>query len=275
MDPIERLFDLGGGDRLPLPDELLRLYGGPLAMPTGALYANFVQSIDGIVAIRSVPSPSALISGGATSDHFVMAILRAAADAVLIGAGTLRDAPGHRWTPAGIDAGRAALYAELRERLGLTAEPKLVVLTASGSLDPSHPGFGPGAVVLTTETGARRLAGSLSPTCELVVLAGEDGLDVGEALDVLRRGGMGRILTEAGPMVTRQLLARSLLDELYVTQSPVLVGSDHHESRALSGEAGVPPLAAGGLERPATLISAGRHGSYLFLRYRLTGESQD
>lgn len=271
MDPIARLYDEDGGTPLPLPDELARLYGGPLTLPVTSLYANFVQSIDGVVAIRSVASPSGVISGHAVSDHLVMGILRAAADAVLIGAGTLRDAPGHRWTPAGIDSPRTALYAEFRERLGLPAQPRLIVLTASGSLDLTHPGFSAGALVVTTEAGARRLAGSLPGTCELVVLAGDEGIDVGEVLAVLRRGGMGRILSEAGPMVTRQLLARSLLDELFVTQSPVLVGSDRNDSRALSGEAGVPVSSAGGLERPAALVSARRHGSYLFLRYRLTG----
>ncbi len=264
---------MGGGPELELPDELRRLYGGPLLLPAQALYANFVQSIDGIVAIRSVPSPSSVISGHAASDRFVMALLRAAADAVLIGAGTMRDAPGHQWTPAGVDPERAVLYAGFRERLGLPPQPRLVVLTASGGLNPGHPGFDPGALVITGEAGARRLAGSLPGSCELVVQAGSERIDVGEALGILRAGGMRRILSEAGPAVTGQLLARSLLDELFVTQAPVLIGSDRNGSRALTGEAPVPVAVAGGLGRPSTLVSAGRHGSYLFLRYRLTGRA--
>jgi riboflavin biosynthesis pyrimidine reductase len=272
MEPLQRLYDAGAYEPLPLPEQLEALYGGPLGLPHQALYANFVQSIDGVVAIASVPSPGSVISLHSEADRFVMALLRAAAEAVLIGAGTLRDGPGHRWTPDGIDGQRAGAYAELRRRLGLPPQPRLVVVTARGDVDPHHPGFEPGALIVTTKLGAERLAGALPGSCEVIVLAGDHGVDVGELLAVLRGGGLGRILSEAGPRVTNQLLARSLLDELFLTQSPVVIGGDR-AARPLSGEGSLPGDLPGSTRYRADLLSAGRHGSHLFLRYRFPGAS--
>ncbi|TME87430.1 MAG: hypothetical protein E6I43_03265, partial [Chloroflexi bacterium] len=79
-----------------LPDrslhpELAELYDGGLAIPEGHVYANFVSSIDGIVALEAGTAPSGgIISGRNEADRFVMGLLRAFADAVLVGAGTVR-----------------------------------------------------------------------------------------------------------------------------------------------------------------------------------------
>ena len=49
---------------MPPRDELRRLYGGDLGLPEHCLYANFVETLDGVVAIPSVPGSNALIGGG-------------------------------------------------------------------------------------------------------------------------------------------------------------------------------------------------------------------
>lgn len=263
MDPLRLLFGTAAASSLPLPDELLNLYGGPLGVAPGALYANFVQSIDGVVAIRSVPSPGSRISGHSEADRFVMGLLRAAAEAVLVGAGTLRDAPGHAWTPAAIDPARQAPFAELRRRLGLPPDPRLVVVTASGHLDPGHPALA-NSLVLTTAHGATRLDAALPESCDVEVLPGRELLSATDVVGAIRRSGAGRILSEAGPTLTGQLLDAKLLGELFVTQSPVVIGGDRREARGLAGEAILP----GGLARPARLLGVRRHGSHLFLQYR-------
>ncbi|HYU63230.1 MAG TPA: dihydrofolate reductase family protein, partial [Verrucomicrobiae bacterium] len=62
-----------------------------MAIPEGRVYANFVSSIDGIVALEAGTAPSGgIISGRNEADRFVMGLLRAFADAVLVGAGTVR-----------------------------------------------------------------------------------------------------------------------------------------------------------------------------------------
>ena len=122
LTPLEVLHDVDTGG-YPLPADLQTLYGGPLRFAPGVLYGNFVASIDGVVAIRSIRSPGSLIGAHSVGDRFVMGLLRACADAVLIGAGTLRDVSRHRWTPAGICPELAASYGELRRRLRKAAGP--------------------------------------------------------------------------------------------------------------------------------------------------------
>src|SRR5438270_11672839 len=99
MEALEVLVDEAAGPRVPLPPGLEQLYGGELKMAAERVYANFVSSVDGVVALadRTISSGPAL-SGRSEADRFVMGLLRAVAGAVLIGGGTLRDDPGHLWT---------------------------------------------------------------------------------------------------------------------------------------------------------------------------------
>src|SRR4029077_9750126 len=98
-------------------------------------YSNFVTSLDGVVSLGASPSAGSAISGRNQADRFLMGLLRACADAVLLGAGTLRATPGHLWTPAHIFPGEAKSFAELRVALGRKAQPRLVLLT-TGAIDP-------------------------------------------------------------------------------------------------------------------------------------------
>lgn len=261
------LFDADRGDSL--PPALGALYGGGLSIAGGTLYANFVQSIDGVVALRSVRSPGSLINGHSEADRFVMGVLRAAADAVLVGAGTLRDAPGHRWVASVIYPDLAEPFAAWRSSQGLAPEPRLAVVTARGELPAGHAALH-GALILTTDRGAAAVPGDLAERNDVVVISGTqggEGVDLAAALGELRARGLSRILTEAGPAVTAQLLGGGLLHEVFVTQSPVFVGGGRGEARSLAGE----PLVPGGLTHPWELRSARRHGSHLFLRYRFPG----
>ncbi len=61
------------------------------------VYANFVSSVDGVVALPDGGESGSVISGRNEADRFVMALLRASADAVLIGAETFRRASGDLW----------------------------------------------------------------------------------------------------------------------------------------------------------------------------------
>jgi riboflavin biosynthesis pyrimidine reductase len=110
-----------------------------------------VSSLDGVVALGpEYPSSGSAISGREPSDRFVMGLLRAFADAVLIGAGTLRATPNHRWTPEHLCPSAAAGFAALRETLGCAPDPELIVVTASGDLPLEHPALQKGAVIVTT-----------------------------------------------------------------------------------------------------------------------------
>lgn len=265
--PLERLFDQGSAQAQDTPAELARLYGGPLELPSPWLYANFVSSIDGVVALGADRNSGSLISGKNQADRFVMGLLRAFAEAVFVGAGTMRaEGKGALWTPDYIYPAAARAFAELRKRLGLTAQPQLAILTTSGEIFAAERALEAGALILTTESAASGLQSRL-PAASRVVSVGKGRVfSVTEAVHALRAEGFQRLLSEGGPSIVGELLGAGLLDELFLTLSPVLSGrADGTLRRGL----------AHGREFPAQallwtdLVSLRRSESHLFLRYRL------
>src|SRR5262245_62122785 len=104
--PLETLFDAPAGAEEvrggALPDGL-RGYGERLASPVRAdrptVTINFVESLDGVVTVDPATGTGAEISGYHEPDRFVMGLLRSLADVIVVGAGTLRAAGSHTWTP--------------------------------------------------------------------------------------------------------------------------------------------------------------------------------
>ena len=267
MNRLELLFEVDGLPRYDLPQELESLYGGPFGIEPPLLYANFVETLDGVVAIRSEPRSNRLVSGGSESDRFVMGLLRACADCVLVGSGTLHGSPSALWTPGRAYPDASESYAELRRRYGLPADPMLAVLTASGNLDPAHPALELGAVVLTTTAGAQRSQRQLPGATEIVVLAGDTAVAPVAAVAALRERGYQSICSEAGPHVFGSLLEAGLVDELFLTVSPLLAGrTELSERLGLVESTELLP------ERhdQARLLSVRRDSAHLFLRYGLS-----
>lgn len=248
-----------------LPPALAGLHPAGLGFEAPVLYANFVESIDGVVALDPDRPSGPDVSGHNEGDRFLMGLLRAFADVVLVGAGTLRADSGHLWTPGYIYPPAKAAYAELRSSRGLRPEPRLAVVTASGHIDPNEPAL-QGGLVLTGRDGAARLRSALPRGVDLLELAAPDELDAAEIVKALRQLGLSTVLTEGGPSLLGRLLEHGLLDELFVTLSPVLAGHVPGERRLGLAE-GVRLLPDAG--RWGRLLSVQRAGSHLFLRYDL------
>ena len=227
-----------------------------------------MESLDGIVAFESDDPPGFVISGGSDADRFLMGLLRALADAVLIGAGTLREEPLHLWIPERIYKPGADAYAALRASLGKSPRPQLVVVSASGALNLDAAALREGALVITTEAGADRLAGKLPPASSVRVLGTGRGVDVRDVVASLRADGFESILSEGGPHLFGDLVAAGLVNELFLTLSPVLSGRSEKHFGLIEGVQLLPQVRAG-----AELLSARRHGSHLFLRYGLRRSS--
>ena len=92
-----------------------------------------------------------------------------------------------------------------------------------------------------------------------------DSLDLGKAIRELRDRGLNVLLSEGGPHVMGQLLKDGLLDEAFLTISPVVAGRG--DEQRLGMVEGVELLPAKGAW--SRLLSARQHGEYLFLRYGL------
>ncbi len=266
MGPLEVLKeadDQGPGE---MPAALSELYGGRLALRPPVVFANFVSSLDGVVRIPGTGKVGRVLSDDSQGDRFVMGLLRACADAVLIGAGTLRASPSSTWTPEQAFPEQAAAFQELRLRRGLSPSPRVVVASARGELNPEHPGLR-GALIVTGDSGADRLPEKLDAEV-LIVPEGASGLDLRAMLGQLVRRGLPAILSEAGPSLTEGLVAQGLLSELFLTLSPLLAGWPAGGGRSgLVGQTELLPHRRVGGE----LVSARRQGSHLFLRYRLPG----
>lgn len=279
LAPLAALYTVERGTALPLPSDLAALYGR-LDFPThpGRPYiiGNFVSSLDGVVALNT---PGARTGGGEISgfnehDRMLMGLLRACADAVIVGAGTLRSVPNHRWTAPAIYPPLLEAYQRLRAALGKTEPPLNVIVTARGDLDLSLPVFQSGevpVVIVTTPSGAARLRAQVLPAwVQVGTVAGSGAVRAAEVLEVVnRQRACDLILTEGGPRLMGDFFAEHLLDELFLTLAPQVAGRDSSAERPgfVDGKRFAPEQPVWG-----TLIDLRRGGSHLFLRYTFPAE---
>ena len=282
---LERLWDADGAGSAPaarparggsFPASLRDGYDGELRIPLHpdrpTVVANFVSTLDGVVAFHvDGSSGGGEVSGFFPPDRFVMGVLRAMADVVLVGAGTVRAAPTHEWTARMVHPASAALYAEWRTGIGVpTAQPTTIVATASGAIDPSHPGLSVPdvpVIIATTTAGATRVTSAApAPNVTVEVAATGDLVTAASLLEVAGSIGARLVLCEGGPHLIGDLLGAGLLDELFLTIAPQVAGRADAAPRLgfVAGRAFAIASAPW-----ADLVSVRRAADHLFLRYRL------
>ncbi len=263
LDPagkaLEPLFEQSGLPRFDLPEDLSRAYGGALGFERPRWFANFVASLDGVVALPLEAESGHVISGSNEADRFVMGLLRACADTIVLGAGTFRKASRDLFAAESIYPRGKSAFGELRQRLGLAPGPSLVVVTGSGALDLSAPALD-GATIVTTKESAALLEPRVGANTRVIALS-SGPLQLGEVRKWLDDEGRRLVLTEGGPSLMAELVRDRVLDELFVTTSPTLFGRFRNDGRKSLTNG----LDLGGV--PLELMSLRRHGSYLFSRY--------
>lgn len=276
MQPIKTLFERAPQSAAAFPAELAALYDGGLTLTPPAerplLLVNFVSTLDGVVSY-ALPGRSGggEIGGFNEADAFTMGLLRAHADAVLCGAGSMNADTGHVRTPGFVYPQATQLYAELRQRLGKARlEPLTVVVSASGRVNLSEANFhtpGVETLIVTTNAGAARLrAGTgrqavthlrslgagprLAPAAILHLLGNEFGLRI--------------VLNEGGPGILTSFMENDCVDELFLTLAPQLAGrdADHPRPALIDQHAFLPESAPW-----ASLLALKQAGDHLFLRY--------
>lgn len=269
--------DTGATGRVCAVPALITLYDGPLGIPLRddrpTVVANFVQTIDGVVALgREGRVGSGAVSGYSPTDRSMMGLLRAMADVVVVGAGTVRASRGTGWTPDRVHPPLADAYRELRRGLGLASEPTTLIVTGRGDLDPDHPAFqDPDRQIIIaapTQAVAGLRAAGFRAGIRIEAMEAEDRVTPADILATCARHGARLVLTEGGPTLFGAFVQAGLLDELFLTVAPQIAGRADGVAR-LSLVEGV----ALWPEHPrwAELVSIRRADDQLFLRYRSFG----
>lgn len=279
--PYTLLFDDDAGPGQGLPADLRAIYGGDWRMPAPPpghphTFTNFVVSHDGRISFDEPRrSGGGDVSRHAPHDTWLMALIRARADAILTGAGTLRVARRHRWTPWATFPAAEARLAALRAAEGRRSLPLLVIISGSGDLPGDTAALrvpGQPALVATTAAGEPRARAALAelPHVAYHVSPGAS-VNLAALLTELRAAhGVATLLSEGGARVYGELLAARLIDEVFTTHSPVVVGN--RPPPAPPRPALVEGVAFSPDDPPRLrLLSLRRHGDYLFQRARVVG----
>ncbi|MGD0706262.1 MAG: dihydrofolate reductase family protein [Trebonia sp.] len=211
-------------------------------------------SIDGYL---DDASPDRLILSGAADLDEVDA-LRAAADAILVGAGTIR-ADNPRLLV------RDPVRIAAREAAGKPAHPLRVTLTATGGLDPAARFFtGPGTPLVFCASAAVPAAEKTLKDRAVVIDAGPELSLAAVLQDLHDERSVATLLIEGGARILRDVLVGDLADELRLAIAPFFVGDPSAPRFALP--APYPHTAA----NPMTLLSVRQAGEVAVHHYRLT-----
>ncbi len=173
---------------------------------------NFVLSLDGRATLAGRSGPL-----GSDVDTRMLVELRTRVDAVMIGAGTMRAERYGRIVPS-------QERRERREREGLAHDPLAVLVSGRLDLPWDAPLFTEsGHVLIFTSSEAEP-----PETAATVRVERHPGaVDLRRALATLRRErGVRALLCEGGPALHAQLIEAGVVDELFVTHAPKLVGGE-------------------------------------------------
>jgi 2,5-diamino-6-(ribosylamino)-4(3H)-pyrimidinone 5'-phosphate reductase len=214
---------------------------------------NMAMTVDGKItsAAREYPTFTS------PHDRRNMDRLRAEADVLVVGAGTVRadDPPLHVRDPA---------LRAYRRSLGKGEGLDRVLVTASARLDPGSrflDDAGGGArIVATVERAPGLEVQALERRAEVWRL-GVERVDLGALLARLHERGARRVLVEGGAELNWALIREDLVDELYVTIAPALLGG--RDAPTIVGGEGFAMAA----RRPLRLLDLRREGDELYCRF--------
>jgi riboflavin-specific deaminase-like protein len=204
---------------------------------------GMISSLDGAISVDGRSSDL-----GGPADRAAFRALRATADVVLVGAGTVRAEGYHR-------VRLPDRFVAWRRERGMADAPRVAIVSRSLDLDLTDDlRVSVPLIVAPADAPSERLE-ELGRSVEVLV-AGTGGVDLVFALRELRRRGVGRVTLEGGPQLNAQMVASGLVDEMCVTIAPVTVGGT--TGRMIAGE-----MHSTGL----TLTRAIHSQGFLLMRY--------
>ena len=269
-----------------LTPALREIYDGDLRFPAKPaerpyVIANLVSTLDGAASFKLPGASSgATISGSDPADRFIMGLLRASVDAVIVGAHTIHDTSAKGlWIPPETYPDARDLYRDYRRDLLHKRDyPVVVIVSGSGKLDLHRAVFQAREVrtlIITTAAGdeelVRRGAASL-PSLEIKTCTAAGLIAPAGILELLgSQFGVRRLLHEGGPTLFGEFLAAKAVDEFFLTLAPQMAGRTPQTIR--------PAIVEGVEFLPETapwfdLLSVKQSSAYLYLRYRRAASRQ-
>lgn len=223
---------------------------------------NMVASLDGKTTIDGKAGTI-----GSPTDRLLMRALRAQADAVMVGAGTLRAEKLRLDVPE--------VLASARSCRGLKPQPLAIIVAGSSDipLEENLIGSSPdNLLVLAPPEASEERLRAISSRARIEVIEPEGEASFGLRLDLVgalktlkELHAVGVLLVEGGPSLNHTLVSLGLADELFLTLSPKFLGGDRSEPLAtLEGAAFLPTNSS-----IVRLISVHLCDDELFLRYAL------
>ena len=237
---VVRFHTVPAGDELPLQDWY------PWPEGRAWLRCMMVTTLDG--GARGHDGTSSGLS--CEADQRIFHETRRLADAVLVGAGTIR---AESYEPIGLGAD-----ADERVARGQTAAPIIVIVSSSLNLPWDSPLFVSSAVppiVVTAESARGADLARARASCEVVVLPG-NRVEPAALVSHLGYRGLTHVVCEGGPHLLSQLISTGLVDEADITIAPMQVGG----GQVLTGRAIPEP-------RTLSLVSVIEQSGWLFTRY--------
>ena len=198
-------------------DRLINFYAYPDNLQSCWVRGNMIASLDG--GATADGKAGGLAGAG---DRALFALMRNAADVILVGAATVRI---ENYSGAQLSVAQR----QGRQRGGQAEVPPIAVVTQRGDLDPAARLFTRTEVppmILTCNRSADETRQRLGSVAEVIDASGRnpDSVDGATALNILAERKLFRVLTEGGPVFLSLLIENGLLDELCLTVAPILVG---------------------------------------------------
>jgi len=218
-------------------------------------YTNFVQTLDGKIAVTSDPQSYWPI--GSKTDYQTLLQLRVYADVLIHGKHTAL------WTKT-IDSLAKTKFQEKRRLQGKKEDLLYLVVSAHPDenliniLHPSRVGVRP--CLVTTKDAS--IPKNLLKTVQIVRL-GYGNVSINNLIRWLQERGAAYVLVEGGPTLLASFLSLNVMDELFVTIAPKIFGNKMNSTLTL-GEC---HLFSPNHIKNWKLISVARINDEVYLRY--------